>query len=353
MDELKFGIVGCGMIHSTHARALAEVSGARLEGVFDIVPEKAGAAAESLGVIAFDSLPELCDKVDAVTVCTPSGLHAEVGIEAAKRGRHVLCEKPIDVSAEKASQLIEVCKERRVTLGVISQHRFAPEVRAAREKVINGELGKILQCDVYNKWYRTQGYYDSADWRGTRALDGGCLMNQGIHYVDLAQWMMGGAESVIGQTATLAHQMECEDNCHVIVRYRNGAIGSIHVSTACYPGFAERIEIHGTIGSLTIEGDRLTFLEVDADQASAGFYGKGVMAHPVPPAESTAGSNPTNLWDVLHRIQIQDFVDAVREDRAPAITGEDAILSVREILAVYESAAAGGNEVPLSSNHAP
>ncbi len=146
-------------------------------------------------------------------------------------------------------------------------------------------------------------------------------------------------------TATLVHIMECEDNCHVIVQYRNGAIGTIHVSTACYPGFAERIEIHGTVGSLTIEGDKLTFVETDADQASAGFYGKGVMSHPVEPAQPGAGSNPLSLWDILHKDQIQDFIDAIHEDRAPAVTGEEAIVPVQQINAVYESAAHEGARV--------
>jgi predicted dehydrogenase len=336
------------MIHSTHARGLAEATGGVLAGVYDVIPERSADAAKEFGVPAFSSLQDLFAAVDAVTVCVPSGLHAEIGLKAATAGKHVLCEKPIDISAHRAAELIEACHKAGVKLGVISQHRFAPDVVKAREMVMSGDLGRILQCDVYNKWFRTQGYYDSADWRGTRALDGGCLMNQGIHYVDLAQWIMGGAESVIGLTATLVHVMECEDNCHVMVQYRNGAIGTIHVSTACYPGFAERIEIHGTVGSLTIEGDRLTFCETDADQASAGFYGKGVMSHPVEPAQPGAGANPLSLWDILHKEQIQDFINAIHEDRAPAVTGEEAIVPVQQILATYKSAADGGVRVRVA-----
>ncbi len=343
MNKVKVGIVGCGAIHSTHCRALAEIENAELAGVYDIVPERAQEAAATFNTTAYATLPELFNAVDSVTVCTPGGLHAEVGLQAAKAGKHVLCEKPIDIHLDKAERLIKECRSRGLKLGVISQHRFAPGVREVKEMLEKGALGKVLHCDVHNKWYRTQGYYDSGDWRGTRELDGGCMMNQGIHYIDLGQWLMGGVQNVQCRAFTLAHDMECEDAAYAFIEYKNGAIGLLQVATTCYPGFAERVEICGTIGSVVIEGDKITFTDIDPNAAESGFYGKGVTAHPVPPAQpNSAAANPLSLWDILHREQIEDFVNAILEDRDPFVTGEEAIKPVQEILACYESAANKG-----------
>ena len=233
---IRFGLVGCGAIAPTHAEALARIDGACLAAVFDVVPERASGLADRFDVPTHDSLESLCGAVDAVSVCVPSGLHAEAGLACARLGRHVLVEKPIDTTLAKAQALVDGCRAANVRLGVVSQHRFARQIRRLRAAVREGELGRVLEGDASVKWYRTQAYYDSGEWRGTWALDGGgCLMNQGVHTVDMIQWIMGGVAAVQARVRTAAHAIEVEDQANVLVEYRNGALGVIQGSTSYYP----------------------------------------------------------------------------------------------------------------------
>ncbi len=352
---IRFGLVGCGAIAPTHADALTCIDGACLAGVYDVVPYRAKATADKYNVPDFNSLEVLCSAVDAVSVCVPSGLHAEVALACARLGRHVLVEKPIDTTFEKAKALVDGCRATGVKLGVVSQHRFARQIRRLREAVQGGELGRMLEGDAGVKWYRTQAYYDSGDWRGTWALDGGgCLMNQGVHTVDMIQWIMGGIRSVQAMVRTAAHDIEVEDQANVLVEYRSGAIGVIQASTVFYPGFAERLEVHGEHGTVVIEGDRTKVWRVDPEQAKMGRYGGGVMGQPTPNLHLAGASewieeDPTADWGEQHRLQIEDFTRAIADDREPFITGEMAIEPLRIILAVYESARQGGARIELGS----
>jgi UDP-N-acetyl-2-amino-2-deoxyglucuronate dehydrogenase len=354
--KVRYGIVGCGAIHQTHANAIRLIEDAELIGFYDVVPERACAAAERYDVLAAPSLQDLFDQVDAINVCVPSGNHASVAIAAAEAGRHVLCEKPIEVTLEAATRMIEATDKAGVKLSVISQHRFAEDIQQLREAAQAGALGPLIACDMYNKWFRTQAYYDSGDWRGTWHLDGGgCLMNQGVHYVDLIQWIMGGVAAVQAMTRTMAHEnIEVEDVANVLVEYRNGAIGVIQASTSYYPGLAERIEVHGKWGTAIIEADRLKVWQVDEKAAAEGLYGNGITAQPTPKvhtqdknAEDTTASDPQALWIEQHRRQIEDFTRAILEDRPPAITGRDALEPLKVILAIYESARQGGTRVEI------
>lgn len=350
---VRYGLIGCGKIYATHADALRGVMGGELTAVYDIDRDVACAAAERYGVHAAPSLEELFERIDAVIVATPSGLHAEVGVKAAAAGKHVIVEKPIDVSIEAAKRLVDACRDAGVKFTVISQHRFAKDIRALRDAVQSGEFGRVFQGDSYVKWYRTQAYYDSGDWRGTYALDGGgCLMNQGVHYVDMIQWVMGGVKSVQAVCRTLNHQIEVEDIAYALVEYRNEAVGLIHASTCCYPGLAERLEVHGEHGSAILEGDRVKLWKIDAVAAQQGQYGGGVMMQPTPNVhignvDVAAGEDETSKWGVQHRLQLQDFTDAILEDRDPFITGEMALEPLRVILAIYESSRKGGVRVEL------
>lgn len=355
--SVRYGIVGCGAIHGTHANAIRNIEGAELIGFYDIVPERACAAAERFEAIAAPNLSSLFDQVDAICVCVPSGDHANVGIQAARAGKHVVCEKPIDVTLAAAQSLIDACDVAGVTLTVISQHRFAHDIRQVYEAVRAGALGPILAGDMFNKWFRTQAYYDSGDWRGTWELDGGgCLMNQGVHYVDMLQWIMGGVRSVRSQTRMLAHErIEVEDIANVLVEFENGAVGVIQASTAYYPGLAERLEIHGKWGTAIIEADRLKLWEVDEKAAAEGLYGKGVLSQPAPnvqtqgnQGEGTGAADPSAIWAEQHRLQLEDFTQAIQGDRAPYIGGRDAIEPLKVILAVYESARRGGERIELA-----
>jgi predicted dehydrogenase len=355
MKDVRFGIIGCGAIHSTHCDAITKVEGAVLGAVCDVVAERAKAAGETYGVPAFADLDDFWPHVDAVCVCVPSGNHAEVGIEAAKHGKHVLTEKPIDVRLGPALALIGACESAGVKNGCISQHRFAPDILRMKELVSAGELGRILHADMFNKWFRTQNYYDSGAWRGTWELDGGgCLMNQGVHYVDMLQWIMGGIRAVQAQTRTLAHQIEVEDTAIALVEFANGALGVISASTSIYPGFAERIEVHGLFGSAVVEGDILKMCRVDEDARARGMYGGGVSPGSnaaiidAGTLEGASGRVPPH-WGDQHRAQIADFTKAIQDDREPAVTCQAALEPLKTILAIYESSRRGGVRVELES----
>jgi UDP-N-acetyl-2-amino-2-deoxyglucuronate dehydrogenase len=355
---IRFGIVGCGAIFPLHAEALSLIDRSELTTVFDVDPGKKAFGAERFNCREATSMTDLFDHCDAVIVCTPSGLHAELGIQAANAGKHVLVEKPIDTTLEKAQTLVDAARMARVKLSTVSQHRFARPIQLIRKAAQDGGLGALLAGDAYIKWYRTQAYYDSGDWRGTKALDGGgCLINQGIHMIDMIQWIMGGIQSVQAQIRTSCHDIEVEDIAQVLVEYRNGATGVIYGSTAFYPGVAERLEIHGRHGSVVAEGDRIKAWKVDAEAAGMGLYGTGVMAQPTPKSHAI-GELESRLieesrcdsscdWGEQHRLQIEDFTRAIVDDCEPFITGEDSLQPLKAILAMYRSAAEGGRRVQV------
>ena len=353
--SLRIGIVGCGAIYSTHAEAIQLIDRASIGGFYDIDLTKGVKAADTYQAPAFESLEALLQEVDAISVCVPSGKHAEIGIAAAAAGKHVLVEKPIDVSMKAAKDLVCTAREAGVTLSVISQHRFAPGIRRLKDSIDAGELGDLIEGDSYIKWYRTQAYYDSGDWRGTWALDGGgCLINQGIHYIDMIQWLMGGIKSVRAVVRTAAHNIEVEDAANVLVEYRNGAMGVIQGSTSYFPGFAERLEVHGKLGSVIIEGDLVKAWEVDDQPGDGSPYGRGVQMQPTPnlhlsslAVEEQDPETRRRQWIEQHRLQISDFVDACLDGREPFITGEMALQPLKAILAIYESAKQDGCKVDL------
>jgi predicted dehydrogenase len=350
---VRFGIIGCGAIHGTHADAIKGVEGAQLSGFYDVQFERACGAAEKHDAPAFRSLREFYDNVDAVCVCTPSGLHAKVAIHSARAGKHVVVEKPVDVTLAAAQRMVAEGRKAGVKLTTISQHRFSRQMRRLHDAAQAGDLGKLIEGDAYIKWYRTQQYYDSGDWRGTWKLDGGgCLMNQGVHYVDMIQWVMGGVQSVQAQVRTAAHDIEVEDVATALVQYRNGAIGVIQGSTSFYPGLAERVEVHGEHGTVILEGDKTKVWKVDPERAKLGKYGDGVMQQPTPSlhmTESDMGDadDPTAKWGEQHRLQIEDFVQAIVDDRDPFITGEMSLEPLKVILAIYRSAKRNGARVEV------
>jgi UDP-N-acetyl-2-amino-2-deoxyglucuronate dehydrogenase len=347
---IRFGIIGCGAIAPTHAEALQKIYSVELVGAFDVLPERTQKLAEKYGITPYATRQSLFKAVDAVIIGVPSGFHAQVARQAIAAGKHVVAEKPIEVNLPKAQALVAAARAADVRFTVISQHRFARQVRRLRDAAISGELGPLLAGDASIKWYRTQQYYDSGDWRGTRKLDGGgCLINQGVHYIDMIQWIMGGVHSVQAQVRTAAHQIEVEDIANVLVEYKNGAVGVIQGSTSYYPGFAERLEVHGEHGSVIVEGDRIKLWRVDAERAKLGKYGDGVMQQPTPSVHMTEVAededDPTAAWGEGHRLQLEDFALSIAENRDPFITGEMALEPLKIILAIYRSAKLGGRKV--------
>jgi predicted dehydrogenase len=340
-EPIGWGIIGCGVIAPFHARAVA-AAGARLVAVVDEVEERAAKLGAEFGVEAMTDLAAFLARPDiqAVSLCVPSGLHGALGAQAAEAGKHVLCEKPIEITLAAVDHLIATCRARGVKLGVISQHRFGPSMIRIREALAAGRFGRLLFGGAAIPWYRTQGYYDSGAWRGTWALDGGgCLMNQGVHYIDLLQWVMGPVERVVARAATVAHQIEVEDLALAILQFRNGALGLIQGTTAIYPGLPERLEIAGEGGTVVLTAGTLTAWEFKDEKGEAGAYGSKLAAGGV--ASATGAADPTAISASTHAAQIADLIAAIREDRDPAIPGEAARRPLELILAIYQSAREG------------
>lgn len=338
--EHRFGIVGAGTIGAFHAAAIAMVPGARLVAVTDVRPGSAGELAAEYGCAAEPDLNALLSRadVDVVSVCVPSGRHAEVGVRAAGAGKHLVIEKPIDVSLDAADQLIAAAAAAGVKVTVISQHRFDPGLIELRRLIGSGALGRLLLGQASTKWWRGQEYYDSADWRGTCALDGGALMNQGIHYADLLTWCLGPVAEVSAVTATQAHDMEAEDCALATLRFRSGAVGTITASTSVVPGFPQRLEISGTEGSVVVEDGVIIYrgFRDGRVEDGAGSSGTGAGSSGAGAAASAAG-----LDAAAHAAQLADLLAAIDEGRDPAVTAADGRATLALVQAAYQSAREG------------
>jgi UDP-N-acetyl-2-amino-2-deoxyglucuronate dehydrogenase len=342
-----FGIVGTGVIAAIHADAVALLSrtgrpDARLVAVTDVVDGVAAAFAAAHGCPAEPDLDALLARrdVEVVCVCVPSGLHAAIGVQAAKAGKHLVVEKPIDVSLDAADRLIDAARAAGVTLTVISQHRFDPGLVELKRLLDDGALGRLVLGEASTKWYRTQGYYDSAAWRGTYALDGGSLMNQGVHYVDLLRWCMGPPAEVSAVCSTQAHQMEAEDTALAVVRFASGAVGTIMSSTAAFPGFPQRLEITGTEGTVIVEDGQI----VHRGLATGPGRSVAIAAD----ADRSAAADPAAVDIASHAAQLADLLDAADTGREPAVSGQSGRDALEIVLAVYESSRVG-RPVRLSS----
>jgi UDP-N-acetyl-2-amino-2-deoxyglucuronate dehydrogenase len=248
----RIAVVGCGRISDRHFDAIGATPGLELAAVCDEIPERADRVATAYGVPAFTSYQTMLDeaRADAVAICTPSGLHPRHGIMAAERGLHVISEKPMATRMEEADALVRRCDEAGVHLFVVKQNRLNPGVQLLRRAIDKGRFGRLYLANATVRWTRPQDYYDQAPWRGTWEFDGGAFMNQASHYVDMIQWLVGPVESVSAKTATLARRIESEDTGVAILRFRNGAIGTIEVTMLTYPRNLE--------GSITILGEKGT-----------------------------------------------------------------------------------------------
>ena len=333
-----FGIIGTGVIAAMHADAIATLPGARLVAVTDVAAGAAAAFAAARGCAAEPDPGALLARadIDVVCVCVPSGLHAEVGVRAAKAGKHLVVEKPIDVTLEAADRLIEAALRAGVALTVISQHRFDPGLIELKRLLGEGALGRLVLGEASTKWFRTQAYYDSAGWRGSWAMDGGSLMNQGVHYVDLLRWCMGPVTEVTAVCTTQAHQIEAEDTALAIVRFGSGAVGTILSSTAAFPGFPQRLEITGTEGTVTIEDGQIVRRAFGTGARAGGDGGDAGL-----PGTADVGSDPAAIDVSGHAAQIADLLAAIDEGRAPAVGGQAGRDALEIVCAVYESARTG------------
>ncbi|MEM9364754.1 MAG: Gfo/Idh/MocA family oxidoreductase [Planctomycetota bacterium] len=336
------GIVGTGMIANFHARAIADSNGGQLLGCFDRSVDRAQAFVVEHGGQAFGTLEEMLARNDIqiVAVCTPSGAHAEPAVAAAEAGKHVMIEKPLEVTVEKCDAIIQAATKAGGKLCVTFQSRFHESARLIKKAIEDGRFGKITMGDAYVKWYRTQEYYDSGAWRGTWELDGGgALMNQAVHSVDLLLWLMGPVAKVSAMTQTMTHErIEVEDVAIANVQFQNGALGVIEATTTAYPGALKRIEITGSHGSAILEEEDLKqweFAEETDDDALIRERLAGMT-------ESGGGaSDPSAIDHHGHTENYNDLITAIENDREPLINGLEGRRSVELICAVYESARTG------------
>lgn len=347
-----FGIVGTGMIAQFHAKAIEAISGAKLVACFDMVGERADAFGAENGCQSYSNLDEMLanSDVDVVTICTPSGVHLDPAIAAAQAGKHLLVEKPLEITLNRCDAIINACKESGVKLGAILPSRFSPANLALKNAIDEGRFGKLTLGDAYVKWWRSQEYYDSGGWRGTWKLDGGgAFMNQAIHNVDLLYWFMGNIDQVVGMTSTIAHErIEVEDVGAATVKFKNGALGNLEATTCAYPGLLKKIEIHGTTGSVIIEQDSILLWDFEKKQAGDDQ----LLAEHGPMEGSTGGaSDPTAISFTGHQKQFEDFIAAINENREPVIDGHEGRKSVELILAIYQSSWEGRRiDLPLSGD---
>ncbi len=330
-----FGIIGTGSVAAQHARAIEQLDQCRLVAVASSTAARAAMAGERYGVAAYDDYHALLrrDDIDIVCICTESGRHLGPTLAAARAGKHVLCEKPLEVTLDRADRMIEACREAGVRLGCVFQNRFSDDYQRLRTAVREGRFGRLLLGNAYIKWYRDDAYYASSSWRGTLRGDGGAaLINQGIHTIDLLLDIMGEAGGVYAKIKTVAHDIEGEDLGVAILQFRHGALGTIEGSTAAWPGYPERLEIYGERGSAILESGRIKKWHLQGSEESAA---------PVAAPAASGAADPTAIGYELHRRQIADMAEAVRQGRDPLVNGEEGRKALALIRGIYESSRQG------------
>jgi len=338
----KFGIIGCGMIAGFHAKAI-QAAGGTLVACFDTVPAAADKlAGQYQGCKPYHDFKEfLADKsIDIVTIGTPSGAHLEPAIAAAEAGKHIIVEKPLEITLDRCNQIIAACKKNNVQLATVFQSRFHDSSLTLKKAVDAGRFGRLTLGDAIVKWYRTQAYYDSGAWRGTWALDGGgALMNQGIHTIDLLTWLMGPVVEVTAHTALLAHErIEVEDTAVATLKFANGALGTVVGTTASYPGYLKRVEISGSKGSAILEDEDIVRWDFEEKLPSDDAV-REAMAN----KKSAGGgaADPAAISYVGQTRLFANMIAAIDGKEQIALDGSEGCRSIEIILAIYKSAETG------------
>ena len=335
----RVALVGCGRISKNHLEAITKVDGLQLVSVADTDLARAQAVGSQQGVPAFGSLDEMLAAVpsDIIAICTPSGLHPQHGIVAAKAGRHVLTEKPMAISLAGADELVQACDAAGVHLFVVKQNRLNPPIQLLRRAVDKGRFGRLYMANVTVRWTRPQEYYDAEPWRGTWEFDGGAIMNQASHYVDLMQWLVGPVESVMAKTATQARRIEAEDSGVAVMKFRSGALGVLEVNVLTYPRNVEgSITLLGEKGSVKIGGtavnkvEHWVFADYDDDDKLV----------------DAANTNPPSVYGFGHEGYYRNVLAVLRGQAKAETDGRAGRKSLELILGIYESAKTG-REVPL------
>jgi UDP-N-acetyl-2-amino-2-deoxyglucuronate dehydrogenase len=328
---VNFAIVGCGHIANKHAEAITNTEGANLWAVCDLVPEKMEEFKKKYNIHTYTNLEELLQnkELDVVNICTPSGFHAKIAIKAAAAGKHVIVEKPIALTVEDAALIIKTCKEHKVKLSVVHHNRFIPVMRELKKMMEDTRLGKLSHANCTVRLNRNQEYYDQSPWRGTRELDGGVLMNQAIHFLDLLIWLVGDVEQVFSLDATRLRNIEAEDVSVSVLKFVNGALGVVEAATTIYPkNLEESISIFGEKGSIVIGGVKsFQIKHIDIDGLGNGEKEKMVKWFADHPYDK-----PGHQWIV------EDMVNAIKYNDTPAVTGEDGKKVLQFVTSLYQSA---------------
>lgn len=338
-SEFRIALVGCGRISANHFDAIRKVDGLALVAVCDTVEERARTAGEAQGVPWFTSLAEMLARVecDVVVIATPSGLHPEHGVLAARAGKHIVTEKPMAISLAGADELVGACDEAGVHLFVVKQNRLNPPVQLLKRAIDRGRFGRLYLVNTTVRWSRPQEYYDQAPWRGTWKYDGGAFMNQASHYVDLVQWLGGAVDSVVAKTATMARSIETEDTGVAVLKFASGALGTIEVTMLTYPKNMEgSITVLGEKGTVKIGGTAVNkiehweFADADPDDALVG----------------SADTDPPSVYGFGHEGYYRNVLAVLRGEAEPDTDGRAGRKSLELILGIYESARTG-KEVSL------
>ena len=333
--SFQIGILGGGNISQTHARAALEIDGVNIAAVCGQNAEKVLRLSDAVGATAYNELEAFFNHrpMDAVLIGSPSGLHAEHGIAAARHGLHVLVEKPIDISTERADALIDACRSAPVKLGIFFQDRTAPDIAKLKNAIDGGSLGTPILVSASVRWYRPPEYYKGSRWRGTSALDGGgALMNQGIHTVDLLLWLFGDVKRVWAKAITASHDIEVEDTVVAAFEFENGALGTLEASTAAYPGFSRRLEMTWSQGTILVENDLNRSVNLVAPSGELSVS---------PGTEDERAASPVVSDTRGHRAIIEDFIRSITTDGVPLCDGREARRSVQLVQAIYESSRSG------------
>lgn len=357
MSNVRFGIIGAGNIAPCHIYAIENTEGAELGAVCcGVVPQQAAKLANEHDACGFSSTDEMLnsDLVDAVVVCTPSGYHLDSALKVIEAGKHLLVEKPLEITTDRIDTIISAAKKKGVKIASSLQRRFLPTSLAVKEILDKGILGDIYFGTAFSMWYRTQEYYDSGVWRGTWEVDGGgCLMNQGIHTVDLFLWLMGMPKSLMAMTQTLGRNLEVETLAVAMLDFANGAKGTIHCTTLAYPGTTpSSIEIVGSKGTIAFDEKKvIRFDLIEPTEESEKLKAKIFAdqdARAVEEAEKAKNVVPgapiTNI-DMGFRPIYREFIDSIKNDREPTINGNEARKSVEVITKIYKSSQNGSEKI--------
>ncbi len=327
---MRVGILGGGNISDTHARAASAIPGVEIAAVCGTNREKVRRLAQTYGAAVYEDVDCFLGHrpLDLVAIGTPSGLHADQTIAAIRRGVHVIVEKPLDVTTAKVDAVISEADRTGMKVGVFFQDRLKPDIAAMKSMLVSGRVGTPVFAAGRVRWYRPPEYYGGSRWRGTWALDGGgALMNQAIHTVDLLQWLFGPVAQVCARTATRLHAIEVEDTAAAVLEFTSGALGVIEATTSSYPGYARRLDVTGSEGTLILEGDRLVGIDL-----------RSHVEHGAAAEKTESASSATVSDSSAHQRVFEDFISAIQTDRAPACDAREGRHSVAIVEAIYRSA---------------